>query len=338
MVGEREYFTDLAMTGIAFVTPNSLISGLPHTWLATPPPRNPQEELEAQDRRLIEAIYSARYHRKNREERNRKTRLRMAALRAQDATLPPEQLATRLEARRASARKYREQNKWKIAKRAREARRLAKEQQQAEPCQIPVALPLSRRHEMGPGQRQDWTAIWQQHAADQAEWELRDRLRRFQICKVAARVYHQFVESSSPPAQDDEGYNSSSSHGTDRDDSDLEDEADVTVSRQVQLIRRMAEEEHRRRECIRRTHVIGYVTPEEFNEMLAMYLDDDLELHMGYGWLQSSWVHTFLHVLKLVLFLDYRRRVAWSLPAPTPLPAFARHFPLWHDVFIAVRE
>ncbi|KAJ6460708.1 hypothetical protein C8R47DRAFT_1226211 [Mycena vitilis] len=44
----------------------------------------------------------------NHEQRNAATRARMARLRAQDATLPPDVLEARLAARREAARKYRE--------------------------------------------------------------------------------------------------------------------------------------------------------------------------------------------------------------------------------------
>lgn len=85
------------------------------------PSSRPRQDEET--RRFMGSIYSHRYYRKyvarhlpvllsdsprNREERNRKTRERMARLRAQDPTLPPEILAVRLEARREAARKYRE--------------------------------------------------------------------------------------------------------------------------------------------------------------------------------------------------------------------------------------
>jgi hypothetical protein len=81
-------------------------------------PRNPPAEP------LMHSIYCARYLRKcalvafilngadlsyrNREECNQKTRERMARLRASDVTVLPEVLAARLEARRTSAKRYRE--------------------------------------------------------------------------------------------------------------------------------------------------------------------------------------------------------------------------------------
>ncbi|KAJ7098190.1 hypothetical protein B0H15DRAFT_797758 [Mycena belliarum] len=68
----------------------------------------------------------------NREERNAKTRLRMSALRAREATLPQADQEARLEARRASARKYREKNAWRLARKAREARAQARELREAE--------------------------------------------------------------------------------------------------------------------------------------------------------------------------------------------------------------
>ncbi|KAJ7429400.1 hypothetical protein B0H11DRAFT_2265904 [Mycena galericulata] len=95
--------------------------------------RTPQQQVEDRDKAFLDAIYSSRYHRKNRDERNKKTRARMAKLRAQEATLPPPALAVRLEARREAARKYRAKNHLKIARGARERRRfLAKERKAAE--------------------------------------------------------------------------------------------------------------------------------------------------------------------------------------------------------------
>ncbi|KAJ7826541.1 hypothetical protein B0H13DRAFT_2374339 [Mycena leptocephala] len=90
------------------------------------PSSRPRQDEET--RRFMGSIYSHRYYRKNRAERNRKTREQMARLRAQDATLPPEMLAARLEARREAARKYRERNRRQIAIKAREARAKAAEE------------------------------------------------------------------------------------------------------------------------------------------------------------------------------------------------------------------
>ncbi|KAJ7604802.1 hypothetical protein DFH06DRAFT_1349064 [Mycena polygramma] len=77
---------------------------------------------DSETRRLMGSIYSHRYYRKNRDERNRQTRERMARLRVKDTTLPPDVLATRVEARREASRKYWEKNRRKIALKAREAR------------------------------------------------------------------------------------------------------------------------------------------------------------------------------------------------------------------------
>ncbi|KAJ7429585.1 hypothetical protein B0H11DRAFT_1944494 [Mycena galericulata] len=77
---------------------------------------------------LMHAIYCHRYYMKNREQLNEKTRERMRRLRALDVTVPPEVLATRLEARRATARGYRERNQWKLKMKARVARAAAAEE------------------------------------------------------------------------------------------------------------------------------------------------------------------------------------------------------------------
>ncbi|KAJ7502405.1 hypothetical protein B0H11DRAFT_1906988 [Mycena galericulata] len=77
---------------------------------------------------LMHGIYCHRYYTKNREQVNEKTRERMRRLRASDVTVPPEVLATRLEARRAAARKYRERNQWKLKLKAQESRAAAAEE------------------------------------------------------------------------------------------------------------------------------------------------------------------------------------------------------------------
>ncbi|KAJ7086808.1 hypothetical protein B0H15DRAFT_950322 [Mycena belliarum] len=77
---------------------------------------------------MMHAIYCYRYYTKNQDDCKRKTRERMARLRASDETVPPEVLAARLEKRRAAARKYREKNKRKLAIKASDARALAAEQ------------------------------------------------------------------------------------------------------------------------------------------------------------------------------------------------------------------
>ncbi|KAJ7739797.1 hypothetical protein DFH07DRAFT_965608 [Mycena maculata] len=77
---------------------------------------------------FMHSIYCSRYHRKNREEVNAKTRERMVRLRASDETVPPEVLAARLEARRAATKRYRERNQRKLKMKAREYRAVAAEE------------------------------------------------------------------------------------------------------------------------------------------------------------------------------------------------------------------
>ncbi|KAJ7627909.1 hypothetical protein DFH06DRAFT_1141421 [Mycena polygramma] len=62
--------------------------------------------VDDETRRLMGSIYSHRYYRKHREERNHKTRERMARLRAEEGSLPPDVLAIQLEARREAARRH----------------------------------------------------------------------------------------------------------------------------------------------------------------------------------------------------------------------------------------
>ncbi|KAJ7462281.1 hypothetical protein B0H11DRAFT_2241421 [Mycena galericulata] len=76
---------------------------------------------------LMHGIYCHRYFTKNREQVNDKTRERMRRLRASDVTVPPEVLQARLEARRASAKAYREKNQWKLKMKARATRASAAE-------------------------------------------------------------------------------------------------------------------------------------------------------------------------------------------------------------------
>ncbi|KAJ7646086.1 hypothetical protein DFH06DRAFT_1136232 [Mycena polygramma] len=92
----------------------------------------PLSREDSEHRRFMGAIYSHRYYRKNREQRNTQTRERMARLRRQDSTVPPDVLEARLAARREAARKYREKNKRTLKLKAREQRAAArglKEQQ-----------------------------------------------------------------------------------------------------------------------------------------------------------------------------------------------------------------
>jgi hypothetical protein len=63
--------------------------------------------LDAEERRERQNASSRRYDDRNREERNAKTRARMARLRAQEATMPPEEQAVRREARHAADKNYR---------------------------------------------------------------------------------------------------------------------------------------------------------------------------------------------------------------------------------------
>ncbi|KAJ7159903.1 hypothetical protein C8R43DRAFT_947983 [Mycena crocata] len=364
-----------------------------------PAPRTPQEECEARDRRLIEAIYSARYHRKNREERNRKTRLCMAALRAQDTTLPPEQLAARLAARRASAKKYREQqvhrmptrNKWKIAKRAREARRAAKEQRDTaltsafSPAELSYSG-LRPTGQMRPGERQDLEDVWRANEANEARYEARRREHELQqhiaLLKTAAdaaEVYEEHLRRATSPclmnttmmrrgdlqkgeslaAMDfifttglksaeaaGEGSNADSDSGSegmpelDTFD-DLPPLLDVVVDPSIfaeydsedddmpvdQSGTNLSAAELEGREAIRRVHAAGFVMPHEFSEIIAMYFDDDLELHAGFQWLQENWVRTFASALWLAFFLEYGQQAIWGVESDTELPAFAQRFP-----------
>lgn len=87
---------------------------------------SPTCEEDLEQRRVMDAKYSRKYHRKsvvsnpthsffltvmvdrNQDERNAKTCLRMARLRNQDHLVPPEELEVRLAARREASRKYRE--------------------------------------------------------------------------------------------------------------------------------------------------------------------------------------------------------------------------------------
>ncbi|KAJ7810010.1 hypothetical protein B0H14DRAFT_2607636 [Mycena olivaceomarginata] len=73
-----------------------------------PKPRKPLSYEDTLNRQFMGSIYSGRYYRKNREQRNAQTRERMARLRAKDHTVPPEVLQARLDARQEAARKYRE--------------------------------------------------------------------------------------------------------------------------------------------------------------------------------------------------------------------------------------
>jgi hypothetical protein len=63
--------------------------------------------LDAEERRERRNESSRRYDDRNRDERNAKTRARMAQLRAHEATLPLEEQAARREARRAADKRYR---------------------------------------------------------------------------------------------------------------------------------------------------------------------------------------------------------------------------------------
>ncbi|KAJ7197312.1 hypothetical protein B0H12DRAFT_1245072 [Mycena haematopus] len=82
------------------------------------------DELET--RQILQSIYSARYYRKHRDERNAQTRQRMARLRAQESQLPQAELEARLAARREAAHKYREKNQRALAIKARQRRAHAK--------------------------------------------------------------------------------------------------------------------------------------------------------------------------------------------------------------------
>ncbi|KAJ7120551.1 hypothetical protein C8R43DRAFT_959794 [Mycena crocata] len=77
----------------------------------------------AEERRFMQNFNSSTH----REERNAKTRERMAVLRHQEHTMPQAVQERRKEARRASAKKYREQNAWRLAQKARASREQARE-------------------------------------------------------------------------------------------------------------------------------------------------------------------------------------------------------------------
>ncbi|KAJ7077511.1 hypothetical protein B0H15DRAFT_955014 [Mycena belliarum] len=104
--------------------------------MSAPHSRHPKSAVELrlaqEERSFMQRFHSQTYHHRNREEHNAKTRLRMSALRAREATLPQADQDARLEARRASARKYREKNAWHLARKAREARAQAREHREAE--------------------------------------------------------------------------------------------------------------------------------------------------------------------------------------------------------------
>ncbi|KAJ7480362.1 hypothetical protein B0H11DRAFT_2233491 [Mycena galericulata] len=98
-------------------------------------PPAPRRQIDSEERRFMANFRCSTYHTRHREERNTKTRSRMAALRARESTLPVEEQERRREARRASAAKYREKNAWRLAKVAREARnraRIIREQAKAQ--------------------------------------------------------------------------------------------------------------------------------------------------------------------------------------------------------------
>ncbi|KAJ7503448.1 hypothetical protein B0H11DRAFT_2222731 [Mycena galericulata] len=74
-----------------------------------------KDDIRAYNARVASWVYNDEH----RADRNQKTRARMAKLRAAEATLPLEERETRREARRASARKYRENNRDNLARRER---------------------------------------------------------------------------------------------------------------------------------------------------------------------------------------------------------------------------
>ncbi|KAJ7033962.1 hypothetical protein C8F04DRAFT_1183714 [Mycena alexandri] len=83
-----------------------------------------------EDRRFMQSFNSSQYHARHREERNAKTRARMADLRAREHLLPLAEQEARKEARRESSRKYREKHSWRLAKEAREARAQARKERE----------------------------------------------------------------------------------------------------------------------------------------------------------------------------------------------------------------
>ncbi|KAJ7889822.1 hypothetical protein B0H14DRAFT_2561517 [Mycena olivaceomarginata] len=72
------------------------------------------------ERKFMQNWNSSQYHARHREERNAKTRERMARLRARECKLPKEEQEARRLRRLASAQKYRQKNAWRLAKEARE--------------------------------------------------------------------------------------------------------------------------------------------------------------------------------------------------------------------------
>ncbi|KAJ6449240.1 hypothetical protein C8R47DRAFT_1230714 [Mycena vitilis] len=78
------------------------------------------------DRTFMLRLYSSGYHARNREERNAKTRARMAGIRDKESTLPAEEQEARKAARLEAARRYRRKNAERLAQKAREARASAR--------------------------------------------------------------------------------------------------------------------------------------------------------------------------------------------------------------------
>ncbi|KAJ7152147.1 hypothetical protein C8R43DRAFT_1127228 [Mycena crocata] len=79
-------------------------------------------QRDPEEKRFLQNFHCSTYHMKHHEERNAKTRARMAKLRAAEVLLPTAEQKARQSARRASAAKYRAKNSWRLAQEAREAR------------------------------------------------------------------------------------------------------------------------------------------------------------------------------------------------------------------------
>ncbi|KAJ7437067.1 hypothetical protein B0H11DRAFT_1936181 [Mycena galericulata] len=148
-------------------------------------------ETNAEERHFMANFRCSTYHTRHREERNAKTRARMAALRAREGTLPPAEQERKRVARHAAAAKYREKwgfrvlrvktgltydrNAWRLAKVAREARykaRVVREQEKAE------------------AQRMEEARHWQQEelAAKQACLELKRARKRGADAESSGRL------------------------------------------------------------------------------------------------------------------------------------------------------
>ncbi|KAJ7429910.1 hypothetical protein B0H11DRAFT_1943991 [Mycena galericulata] len=345
----------------------------------------PQQQADARNRAFMDAIYSSRYHRKNRDERNRKTRERMAALRLREVTLPPQIAAGRLEAKREAARKYRERPKWgrhkfAIARRARERREVAAQKRgerqellaKLEACVFsnqewkalqrgPAALSCAssggsgsvspairsshlfikcvvsfqhwiqmgntfdtrRLREMGPGQRHDSleagrifefdtvNAARTARANDDAALVLRRVLEgtgdsSLERGELWINLDFLVLDALSPDQPDSSLYRPESESVSDGDELpalESPQAGDVSFQGLSMGGGRCASEELPRQEASM-LHNVGYVTAAEFEELVTLYLEEDLELYVEYKWLHEKWVRTLAHMVYLGCFLE----------------------------------